>query len=450
MKPIENRIGAWLQDDWAATRKLTLNLGVRYDMSTGMFAEDVEVQPFLNGHRHADKNNIAPRLGFTYAVDPRTVVRGGFGQYFGDNGFSQAHWTNLWAGQVHPVLLNDGRPDFATNPFNGPIPTYAQAKALQNQAKLLQLDHDQLCVARVADAAQLPVVDRHAAAAWRRDGVRRRTTSSPPRGTRPSSRTSTWRTTRRPGSITRSRIARESRMRSFGWDQVSMSLTEGKDNYQTVQMSFTKRMANRWQASATYSLSADRLYQRAPIAPGCSQLFTINASASSCATSRSRCTRRWRRNGTTRACNGIASRSTASGSCRTRCSSVGCYIFGDNGWATPATGQDAFATGATTGPTSRVRPATSPFFSKGALIPWSSFDLSSLSRVDMRLQRKFTLSRRVAFDGILEVFNVFNRANYGSWVTNEGNARYGLPTDNNNIAFMPRLMQLGFRRRSDA
>jgi hypothetical protein len=104
VEPIENRVGAWLQDDWAASRKLTLNLGVRYDMSTGMFAEDVVVQPWLNGHRHADKNNVAPRLGFTYAVDSRTVVRGGFGQYFGDNGFSQAHWTNLWAGQVHPVL----------------------------------------------------------------------------------------------------------------------------------------------------------------------------------------------------------------------------------------------------------------------------------------------------------------------------------------------------------
>ena len=35
--------------------------------------------------------------------------------------------------------------------------------------------------------------------------------------------------------------------------------------------------------------------------------------------------------------------------------------------------------------------------------------------------------------------------NYGSWITNEGNARYGLPTDNINIAFTPRLMQLGFR-----
>ena len=63
----------------------------------------------------------------------------------------------------------------------------------------------------------------------------------------------------------------------------------------------------------------------------------------------------------------------------------------------------------------------------------------------MRLQRKFAVSKRYTFDGMLEVFNVFNRTNYGTWVTNEGNARYGQPTDNNNIAFMPRLMQLGFR-----
>ena len=103
------------------------------------------------------------------------------------------------------------------------------------------------------------------------------------------------------------------------------------------------------------------------------------------------------------------------------------------------------ATGGTAGPTSRVRPPTSPFYSQGALIPWSSFDLSSLSRVDMRLQRKFSINKRYTFDGILEVFNVFNRTNYGSWVTNEGNTRYGQPTDNNNIAFMPRLVQFGFR-----
>ena len=102
-------------------------------------------------------------------------------------------------------------------------------------------------------------------------------------------------------------------------------------------------------------------------------------------------------------------------------------------------------TGGTTGPTSRVRPATSPYISKGDLIAWDSFDLSSLSRLDLRVQRRFALSKRFSFDGILEVFNVFNRANYGSWVTNESNARFGQPSDNNNIAYKPRLLQLGFR-----
>jgi hypothetical protein len=232
---------------------------------------------------------------------------------------------------------------------------------------------------------------------------------------------------------------------SYGWDQVSMSLTEGKDNYKTVQMSFTKRMASHWQASATYSLSADRGYQIAPLAPGCSQPFTINAGGQFVCdvpiTLNPALAAQWYDAGVQRnrfTFNGIWELPYAF-------QLSGLYIFGDNGWATPTTGQDVLATGGTTGGTSRVRPANSPFISQGALIPWSSFDLSSLSRVDMRLQKRLAVSKRFNFDGMLEVFNVFNRTNYGSWVTNEGNARYGLPTDNNNIAFTPRLVQLGFR-----
>ena len=85
---------------------------------------------------------------------------------------------------------------------------------------------------------------------------------------------------------------------------------------------------------------------------------------------------------------------------------------------------------------------------RGLIWPENGCDLAKCGVqrcVDMRLQRKFTVNRRYSFDGIFEVFNVFNRTNYGSWVTNEGNARYGQPTDNNNIAFMPRLVQFGFR-----
>lgn len=444
VEPIENRIALWAQDDWAATAKLTLNLGVRYDLISNMFAEDVTVEPFLQAGRSADKNNIAPRLGFAYSLNPRTVVRGGFGTYYGETGFSQAHWTHLWSGQVHPVILNDGRPDFLTNPFNGPAPTFEQAKAMQRNGQVFS----SITTSFAAPDAQTPYSYQSSIGVQRQFsdviGVEADYVFT---GTRHATYQLDINMAYNPATgynypftdRTRKPYAR------YGWDQVSMSLTQARDNYHALQTSFTKRMSRNWQASATYSLAMQRAFQRAPIAPGCSQPFTVTAAGSFVCdvpiTLHPALREEWYDTGVQRhrfTFNGIWQLPYAF-------QLSGLYIFGDNGWATPTTGQDVLATGATTGPTSRVRPANSPFISQGALIPWSSFDLSSLSRVDMRLQRKFTVSRRISFDGIIEVFNVFNRANYGSWVTNEGNARYGQPTDNNNIAFTPRLMQLGFR-----
>jgi hypothetical protein len=43
------------------------------------------------------------------------------------------------------------------------------------------------------------------------------------------------------------------------------------------------------------------------------------------------------------------------------------------------------------------------------------------------------------------VFNLFDHANYGSYVINESNARYGQPSYNQNVANQPRMLQLGFR-----
>src|SRR5947209_2409246 len=77
------------QDDIRVTPKLTLNLGLRYDYE-GMACPQVQnPDPLLlnNGIDTArcpkDKNNFAPRFGFSYAPDVRTVVRGGFGLFYG-------------------------------------------------------------------------------------------------------------------------------------------------------------------------------------------------------------------------------------------------------------------------------------------------------------------------------------------------------------------------------
>ncbi|HEX8847083.1 MAG TPA: TonB-dependent receptor [Pyrinomonadaceae bacterium] len=76
------------QDDVRVTPKLTLNIGLRYDYQ-GMSCPEVRNPDTLllnNGIDTSrcpkDKNNIAPRVGFSYAPDERTVIRGGFGLYY--------------------------------------------------------------------------------------------------------------------------------------------------------------------------------------------------------------------------------------------------------------------------------------------------------------------------------------------------------------------------------
>ncbi len=76
-------IGGFFQDDYTVDKRLTLNLGVRYDIELGVKNKNLN-NPIDPRTRSIDANNVAPRLGFAYDVrgDGRTVVRGGWGVYF--------------------------------------------------------------------------------------------------------------------------------------------------------------------------------------------------------------------------------------------------------------------------------------------------------------------------------------------------------------------------------
>ena len=102
-----NEIGAYIQDDWSPTPRLTFNIGVRWDFETKMFNTDYvtpqEVVDTLTRYnaslptpldlsRYISTGNsrkpfygaFQPRLGFSYALDEdnKTTVFGGFGIYY--------------------------------------------------------------------------------------------------------------------------------------------------------------------------------------------------------------------------------------------------------------------------------------------------------------------------------------------------------------------------------
>lgn len=92
--------GFYFQDEWKFTPKLTLNLGVRYDLETLARPPVQNPDPQLisrgldTSTRISDTNNLAPRFGFSYAFDDKSVLRGGYGIYY-------SRTTGIMLGTAH-------------------------------------------------------------------------------------------------------------------------------------------------------------------------------------------------------------------------------------------------------------------------------------------------------------------------------------------------------------
>jgi len=424
---------AWLQDDWRISQNLTLNLGIRYDADIGVIGEKIELLPWMSGNRSSDLNNIQPRVGLAYSLDDRTVLRGGYGLYYTQLENDAAHQPTLNAQTIIPEVRNDGRADFAMNPFNGPTPTHAQVSSTLCSSALVPG-----CIRRVI-AQEIPTPGYQisyahmASVGFQRQVGEVMAVEANYVYTGSRAEEASYNMNMSYNSATGANYpSGDYTTRPYpNWGMVDGEWMRGYANSHAIETSFTKRFADRWQLMATYTLGVIRDSRGKPCqvskgsdgGPVCNDItfplaLDVGGEYGLAATDQ-----RHRA-----VVNGIWDMGMGF-------QLSGLYFYGSGMRINTHVGRDNRDNGQGAG---RLR-------TDGTIMARNDFVGLPLHRIDMRLQKRFALVGRATIDGIVEVFNLLNHENYGSYNENESSSNYMAPEFNSNISYKPRIGQVAFR-----
>ena len=157
----QNRLGIYFQDDWKATRKLTLNLGVRWEYNspatdiTGLWRSAIwknglsqppqfvpEQIRTVYQFYDPSKKQFQPRIGVAYRVTDNWVVRSGFGIYYNVHQLNNYTILNLnpplsgssaFANTIRNGVYVPGAPQYNfSNPFGAINPASAVSANVLN------------------------------------------------------------------------------------------------------------------------------------------------------------------------------------------------------------------------------------------------------------------------------------------------------------------------------
>jgi hypothetical protein len=437
-----SQTAAWFGDSWRPTGALTVNLGVRYDLDwSGLNppgVRDIDI-PINNGRDNGDfgyhpgvrdVNNVAPRVGFAWNVGGSNdlVIRGGTGLYYNFPVSNVTYRQQFYNNAIAAVILPTGT-NFLKDPLNGVSPeaylSGAVARPPQETTIISPGYEDpyswQASIGFQKQLGPLMGFDVDYTTLAERSMVRSRDVNlfyDPVTGY-----------SKDPILFGRPNPA---------WGLNQWLTSDGKTESRLLSSSFTRRFNSVFQASSTYTLALSMKDNTTGFGYQADNPFDQDAD--------------W---------------ATSAGFQR--------HTFRSNGivrlpWEFSVAGSYFYGSGARFNPTSSTRPYSKPGTNRlniGAPITipaavldrwdgpaviatgttWTRNGLSgmALHKVDMRVTKNITLVNDVRIELLAELFNVFNRKNYGAYNTTITSANFGLPVATSGNAYVSRQGQLGVR-----
>ena len=447
----------WIGDNWRVSNQLSLNLGLRWDADPSMAAPPGVTPnsiPINNGVVNGDFGykdhvrdwkDVAPRAGFTWNVGGRNnwVIRGGSGLYFASPVSNVSYSPKVYSNLLTASFANDGRANFISNPTNG-----ATADDFFSGRRAAPVQSPRVIVGNFKTPYSWQSSIGFQKQIGRATGIDVDLTHF-----------SEYRDTRTfDPNLFLDPVTGYNRNPSLGrpnpaYGQVLTFTSDGHRDQTQLAMGLTRRLRNRLQAGATYTLMFS-MHDNGGIgytSPGANNpLDPVDGEYGTAAAFQRHTVRSyamyqlpW----------GVAASLVYSyGSGNLYGASISATPYGKTGTnrlnltnaggtanpiVIPAAVADRF-----NGPTT---------IASGTVIPRNAFEGLPLHKVDLRLTSDIRLggTRRVTVIG--EMFNLLNHANYGSYATALSatnaavTARFGQPQQAIGNAFVSRQAQVGIR-----
>jgi hypothetical protein len=401
--------GLFFQDNWTVNARLTLNLGIRYDLETGTTNSDIE-SPIQPGERPMDTDNVSPRFGFAYDVrgDGRSVIRGGGGRYYDKVMLNlTSNERRLILGQLINVTIIN--PDF-NDPLGGRTYEDFRATAAPSDLTLLDTGYETPVNHQVSIGLAQQIGTRYGLQV---DYIHTKGHNEP----------MTPRINYFEDPVTHLPLDPTIHGRPYPrYNNITLTTSQGKSRYDGLQIGFNGRGA-RLTVGASYTLSKTLDNHSGNRGGTPTNPFNIDDEYTYAGSDQ-----RHR----------FVLNTVTTLPWNVQFSAI--YFAGSPRPINVGTNRDPFRLGYS----GRwlENPANCPC--TGATIARNSERTNSDYKLDLRLSKSVTFAR-MSFQGVLDVFNVLNTRNMTNHVTNLFSQTYLQPSTSTNLFYQPRQIQLGFR-----